>query len=357
MITIPLHDYPIYVGSCLTQIQEWTAGDRYSRVFVLVDSNTHQHCLPVLEPSLPAGRYSVIEIAAGEVHKNIDTCQQIWRTLMDLRADRSALIVNLGGGVLGDMGGFCASTFKRGMDFIQIPTTLLAQVDASIGGKLGIDFGHVKNSIGLFRNPQAVLADPVFFRTLPARELRSGFAEIIKHSLIASREQWGRIACITELESVDWPSLVAPSLEIKRDIVAEDPFEKGLRKALNFGHTVGHALESRALEGDAPLLHGEAIAAGMICEAYLSHQIQGLSKKALEQISQFLVRIYQPRGVEEEDFEYLVSLMQNDKKNRGSDINFSLLSAAGSVQVDHICSTERILDSMRYLNEWSANSK
>lgn len=350
MITISLHDYPIHVGSCLAQIQEWTAADRYSRIFVLVDSNTRQYCLPVLIPFLNADRYSVVEIAAGEVHKNIDTCQQIWTALIDLRADRSALVLNLGGGVLGDMGGFCASTYKRGVDFIQIPTTLLAQVDASTGGKLGIDFGQVKNSIGLFRNPQAVLADPVFFRTLPPRELRSGFAEIIKHSLIASRKQWEQILSISDLASVDWPTLVGPSLEIKRDIVANDPFEKGVRKALNFGHTIGHALESQALETADPLLHGEAIAAGMICEAYLSQQKLGLPQTELDQISRFLVRMYQPEAVAEEQFDHLLTLMQNDKKNRGLAINFSLLPTTGSVEVDQTCTPEQILESLRYLN-------
>jgi len=352
MITIPLHDYPIYVGSCLPQIQEWINEDRYSRIFVLVDGNTRTYCLPELRPYLPKDGYSVVEISPGETHKNINTCQHIWSALMELRADRSALILNVGGGVLGDMGGFCASTFKRGLDFIQIPTTLLAQVDASIGGKLGIDFGQVKNSIGLFRNPQAVFADPLFFRTLPPRELRSGFAEIIKHSLIASPEQWNRIETIHNLDSVDWPSLVAPSLEIKRDIVDQDPFEKGLRKALNFGHTVGHALESQALETETPLLHGEAIAAGMICEAYLSHKHLGLPKDVLEQISQFLTRIYQPQNVSEHTFDDLVALMQNDKKNRGTAINFSLLPEAGSVEVDQTCPTALIIESLQYLNEW-----
>jgi 3-dehydroquinate synthase len=350
MITIALHDYPIYVGSCLDRIREWAAADRYSQVFVFVDSNTRQYCLPVLEPFLDAGRYTVVEIAAGEAHKNINTCQQIWNTLMYFQMDRSALVLNLGGGVLGDMGGFCASTFKRGVDFIQIPTTLLAQVDASIGGKLGIDYGQVKNSIGLFRNPRAVLADPVFFQTLPPRELRSGFAEVIKHSLIASREQWEHIVSITDLATVDWPTLVAPSLEIKRDIVAKDPFEKGLRKALNFGHTIGHALESHALETADPLLHGEAIAAGMICEAFLSHQKLGLPEAELDQISQFLVRMYQPGVVAEEQFDHLIALMQNDKKNRGSAINFSLLPTIGSVEVDQTCTPGQILESLRYLH-------
>ncbi len=350
MITIALHDYPIYVGSCLDRIREWAAADRYSQVFVFVDSNTRQYCLPALEPFLDAGRYTVVEIAAGEAHKNINTCQQIWNTLMYFQMDRSALVLNLGGGVLGDMGGFCASTFKRGVDFIQIPTTLLAQVDASIGGKLGIDYGQVKNSIGLFRNPRAVLADPVFFQTLPPRELRSGFAEVIKHSLIASREQWEHIVSITDLATVDWPTLVAPSLEIKRDIVAKDPFEKGLRKALNFGHTIGHALESQALETTEPLLHGEAIAAGMICEAFLSQQKLGLPEAELDQISQFLVRMYQPGVVAEEQSDHLIALMQNDKKNRGSAINFSLLPSIGSVEVDQTCTREQILESLRYLH-------
>jgi 3-dehydroquinate synthase len=236
------------------------------------------------------------------------------------------------------------------MDFVQMPTTLLSQVDASIGGKLGVDFMQVKNSIGVFRNPQGVYIDPRFLQTLSLRELRSGFAEIIKHSLIADREQWETLCKITGLEEVDWPKLIIPSLRIKQRVVEIDPFERGLRKALNFGHTIGHAVEGYALETDTPLLHGEAIAVGMIAESYLSHQQLGLDQKELETITHFIRHIYQPVALNPDTFPELLALMSNDKKNESQAINFSLLPKPGSVEVNRIGSPEEIIRSLEYFN-------
>ncbi len=349
MRTIQLGTYTIYVGDFKAPLAELLAAKAYSSVFAIVDENTAQHCLPLLQSSIPAVK--IIQIPAGEVNKGLATCQIIWSSLMNQQADRNALVINLGGGVIGDMGGFSASTFKRGMDFIQIPTTLLSQVDASIGGKLGIDFMQIKNSIGLFKDPTAVLVDTGFLKTLPAAEIRSGFAEIIKHSLIADREQWNQIKMITDLNAIQWDDYVFPSLLIKQRIVEQDPYEKGIRKALNFGHTIGHAIEGLALEGSKPLLHGEAIAIGMICESWLSHHILGLPAGELEEISQFFLRIYDHYDLSDLPIEDLLNLMANDKKNIGKAINFSLLPAAGQVEINQTCSRELIVESLDYYQQ------
>lgn len=351
MNILALQDYNIYVGEFNGQLEKLLQEKNYSRLVVLVDENTRQHCWPLLEPVIRDQDYTIIEIPSGEQHKHLDTCRSVWQTMMENRADRRSLAINLGGGVIGDMGGFCAATFKRGMDFIQMPTTLLSQVDASIGGKLGIDFMQVKNSIGVFRNPQAVFIDPRFLKTLPVRELRSGFAEIIKHSLIADLEQWEQLRQITDLNKVDWPALIVPSLRIKQRIVEEDPFEHGIRKALNFGHTIGHAVEGYALETDKPLLHGEAIAVGMIAEAHLSFQKAGLSEAGLSKIVDFIRSIYEPRPVATEIYDELLSLMTNDKKNIGKAINFSLLPQCGDVVVNQTADSDEIAKSLTYFNE------
>ena len=351
MEILPLQDYNIYVGKFDQYLKQLLDERRYSRLVIIVDEHTKLHCWPLVEPVIGDYDFSLIEIDAGEIHKNIESCQKIWQTMMQSKADRGSLTINLGGGVIGDMGGFCASTFKRGMDFVQMPTTLLSQVDASIGGKLGIDYLQVKNSIGVFRNPQAVFIDPRFLQTLPLEEIRSGFAEIIKHSLIADVGQWEQLRQITDLREVDWPKLLVPSLKIKQHIVEVDPFEHGLRKALNFGHTIGHAVEGLALETDEPLLHGEAIAVGMIAEAFLSHQQLGLDETALDEITHFLQQIYLPKALDPATFPELLKLMSNDKKNSGRAINFSLLPKPGSVQVNQTSTSTEIVGSLTYFNQ------
>jgi len=268
--------------------------------------------------------------------------------MMAANADRNALFINLGGGVIGDMGGFCASTYKRGVDFIQIPTTLLSDVDSSIGGKLGIDFAEVKNSIGLFKNPEAVFIDPVFLKTLPIREIRSGLAEIIKHGLIADAALWQQIKNIEKLETVDWLEFLIPSLEIKKRIVLADPFERNIRKALNFGHTIGHAIESLALNSPEPLTHGEAIAAGMVCESYLSTQVTSLSTSEAEELSKFILKIYGKYSIKNEYFSTLLRLMKNDKKNKDGIINFTMLPKIGDSMIDQSCEEGMVQESLAY---------
>ncbi len=350
MTSIALSDYTIQIGGVWPVLNRLLTERQYSRIAILVDENTRRDCLPLLQEQVPFDDPLIIEIPAGETHKNINTCGIIWSSLMAADFNPKALVLNLGGGVIGDMGGFCASTFKRGIDFIQIPTTLLAQVDASIGGKLGIDFADIKNSVGLFCNPQAVLIEPAFLQTLSARERRSGFAEIIKHSLIADVAQWEAQKELTDLTDLDWAAIIPPSLGIKKRVVEADPFEQNIRKALNFGHTVGHAVESKALETDTPLLHGEAIAIGMICEAFLSHHLSTLAAADLEHISRFIIQHYGHHQQDPASFSQLIAIMKNDKKNEASEINCTLLKSPGQASINHDCSEALILESLVYYN-------
>lgn len=341
----------MHIGPLTADHFTWLRSCNFSGIAVLTDTHTQQHCLPLIQDQLAAFQPAYISVPAGEHYKTLATSQYIWEQLFRAGAGRNWCLLNLGGGVIGDMGGFCAGTFKRGMDFIQVPTTLLSQVDASVGGKLGIDFYGIKNSIGLFRDPRAVWADPRFLRTLPARELRSGFAEIIKHALIADRQQWEEMQSFTDLTQVQWAAWVARSVAIKQRIVKEDPHERGLRKALNFGHTIGHAVESYFLDTDAPLLHGEAIAIGMICETWLSARQLGLSEQDLNSVMDYLLRHYGypqlPVGIDQQ----LLSTMRQDKKNEDARINFSLLPALGQVTVNQTATEDEIMAALAYYRE------
>ena len=304
----------------------------YTKIQVIVDENTFKYCYQTIRPFL--GKHSLVKIKSGESHKNLDTCHKIWQAMTDNELDRHSLVINLGGGVIGDMGGFCASTYKRGIDFIQIPTTLLAQVDASVGGKLGIDFQGLKNHIGVFQIPNAVLIDADFLRTLSYNESRSGFAEIIKHCLIMDGKKWEEIRR-KDFEGQNFTDLIAHSVAIKQQIVAEDPMEKGLRKILNFGHTLGHAIETYFLgKPKLHLLHGEAIAAGMICEAFLSFKRGMIDQKTLENIEEFIFSVYGKATIKDTDIESIIALTSQDKKNKGKEIRFSLLEGAGKCGYD-----------------------
>ena len=350
MSTIKLDDYQIHIGTFWESLRDYLKNGNYNQVFILVDEHTRTDCLPFLEKEIASIPYTVIEIKSGETNKNISTCTQIWEKMMSQGGGRRDLTINLGGGVIGDMGGFSASTFKRGMDFIQMPTTLLSQVDASVGGKLGIDFGEIKNSIGLFKNPLAVMIWPEFLKTLSTRELRSGFAEVIKHSLIASADQWKELQEIARLEVPQAINFLEKSILIKKNIVESDPFEQGLRKVLNFGHTIGHALESHALTTKNPLLHGEAIAAGMICESYLSLE-KGLSETDLEQITQFLLKHYGKFDFERDIYPKLLKLMQQDKKNETTEINFTMLKSPGEALFNQFSVESEIIASLEYYRQ------
>jgi 3-dehydroquinate synthase len=325
---------------------------QYSSVWVIVDQNTYVNCYPKIQDVISSDR--VIHIQAGEEAKNLNTCQVIWKQMTDAALDRKALIINLGGGVIGDMGGFCASTYKRGIDFIQIPTTLLSQVDASVGGKLGIDFTDsdnnvFKNHIGVFNIPVAVIIDPTFLDTLDLRELRSGFAEIIKHCLIADKSKWNEIKQITDLSQFNWMELAKHSIAIKEKITIEDPHEKGLRKILNFGHTIGHAIESYFLFVPGKrLLHGEAIAAGMICESWLSVQKGFITIEEHTEIEQYILSIYGKTSITNEEIESIVPLTIQDKKNEKGAIQFSLLEKVGKANFNISLTKDEINASLHY---------
>jgi 3-dehydroquinate synthase len=327
----------------------------YSSACILVDENTWKHCLPKLD--IASQHIPVIKIKSGEIHKTLETCSYIWRELTALQLDRKALLVNLGGGVIGDMGGFCAATYKRGIDFIQIPTTLLSQVDASVGGKLGIDFMDLKNHIGVFKDPKAVLITTDFLETLKKEELRSGFAEVLKHCLIQDKSKWEEIKD-APFDTLDWQDLVRHSVSIKSRITNEDPLETGLRKILNFGHTVGHAIESYFLNIPGKrLLHGEAIAAGMVCESYIAAQKKFITAEELNEISSCILNIYGKVEIFDFDLEKILPLTLQDKKNDNKVIQCSLLEKVGKGNYNIPVSLKDIRESILYYNLHHAGSE
>lgn len=323
----------------------------YSSVFILADNNTHTLCLPQLIKYVPAlQKAEVLCIKTGEKEKNIENCLYIWRKLSRWRADRNSLLINLGGGVITDIGGFAASVFKRGIAFINIPTTLLAMADASVGGKTGIDLDDIKNEIGLFRYPEMVIIDEHYLKSLPERELKSGMAEILKHGLIADEKLWQEMRKQSGGGSASWNEAIRASNIIKSHVVTKDPYEqKGLRKILNFGHTIGHGIESHFLGTRTPLLHGEAIALGMVCEAWLSQKINGLPKSQYEEIAQSLLSIYPLKEIDESASEKIVMHLRNDKKNFKEKIRFALLSKIGACTYDHEISVDLIKESFKVL--------
>ena len=346
MNKISLNDYEIIFDDSLESVKDFMSAANYSSVFVLVDENTKLHCLPVLDKVISS--YTVIETKSGEANKNMATCEIIWQQLIENNADRKTLFVNLGGGVIGDMGGFAASCYKRGVDFINIPTTLLSQVDSSIGGKLGIDFKYGKNLIGLFRNPKAVFISPVFFNTLQQRQFINGWAEIFKHGLIQDQHQWQQYKEMDVLHT-DINDIVFHSLQIKKAVVEADPFEKGLRKILNFGHTIGHAIETYSLENEKDsLLHGEAIVIGMICKAYLSVKKSGLTESELEEIKTVLLKHFPKHDITSFDTDKLLSIMSIDKKNEGDTILAALLPEIGKCEYDMVLTKEDVKESLAF---------
>jgi 3-dehydroquinate synthase len=353
MEAIKNNDHFIYFENGLSALNDILNAKKYSKVFVFADSTTAEVCIPVFRDFLPAlENFDIIETDPGEENKNIDFCIGIWKTLLDFEADRKCLMINLGGGVITDMGGFVASTYKRGIDFVNIPTTLLSQVDASVGGKTGIDIDNIKNMVGTFALPQAVFIENIFLNTLSQRELRSGFAEMIKHGLIADANYYN------ELKKLDYTKVGAEaiyhSVKIKNEVVLADPFEKGLRKILNFGHTIGHAVEGYALLNDKkPLTHGEAIAIGMITEAYLSAKYCNLTQDELTEISTYILSLYPKYHIKEKSFNQLLKLMQSDKKNEDGIIMFSLLDQIGKCEFNCKVTEEDIINSLNYYNSLS----
>lgn len=318
--------------------------------FILVDENTHQNCLPQLITNVEALiSAEIIEIDSGEENKTLETCIQLWEALTELGADRHSVLINLGGGVITDMGGFVAATYKRGIRFYNIPTTLLAQVDASTGSKTGVDLGGLKNQVGVFADPQAVYINPGFLRTLPNEQLQSGFGEIIKHALIADKSYWTLIKKAFYYEVENWGNLIKPSLNIKSSIVIKDPTERGPRKLLNFGHTIGHALETYALENKRPLLHGQAVALGMLAEAWLSTQLTGLSEDEFNEIQIVILSNFDIFQFEESNFERIIELMGHDKKNVSGQVRLTFLNQIGKGVYDISCDEGLLREALKHL--------
>ncbi|GHB68795.1 3-dehydroquinate synthase [Persicitalea jodogahamensis] len=340
-------DNSVHINPIISSLESLLENKDYSKIIVIADTNTRKFCYNRFKSNLP--KHSVVSVPVGEAHKTLATCEQIWEAMTRAELDRHALVINVGGGVIGDMGGFCAATYKRGIDFIQVPTTLLAQVDASVGGKLGIDFQGFKNHLGVFQLPIRVLIDPVFLETLPERELRSGFAEVVKHCLIADVEKWHEIR-ERDLERQNWPDLIAHSVAIKQAIVAQDPTEKGLRKILNFGHTLGHAVETLFLAKTPKerLMHGEAIAAGMVMESYLAYQKKMIDRQTLEQVEEFMFSVFGKTAIQTDEVETIISLTRQDKKNRGNEVRFSLLNAAGNCAYDVAVAPAEMRKALQY---------
>ena len=351
MLPIQSNGYSVFFDTDLRELKNIVQGSNYTKVFFLTDTNTSEHCLPVINKYFPElVEYDIIEVDPGEENKNIDYCIGVWQNLLDFGADRNSLLINLGGGVITDMGGFAASTFKRGIDFIQIPTTLLSQVDASVGGKTGIDLGSLKNIVGTFAQPKAVFISTEFLKSLDKRQLVSGFAEIVKHGFIADREYLNKLKGILP---EDVPSeIVYHSVEIKNHVVTTDPFEKGLRKTLNFGHTIGHAVESYSLQNDKnPLLHGEAIAVGMICEGYLSNKYNTLSNDGLKELIEIIRSIFPDYKFSADTYSAIMEFMKNDKKNTSGKIGFALLKQLGECDYNNYIEEDKIIESLDFYNK------
>lgn len=355
MHTIQAEGYNVFVGKfVLDELQQFIE-ERYAgcSLFVVVDDNTRKHCLPVLLDGVPALSVAkVIEIQSGEEYKTLDTCQHVWTQLFEGQANRNSVVVNLGGGVIGDLGGFCAATFKRGIRFLNVPTTLLSQVDASVGGKLGVDFNHLKNQIGVFKNPEAVFVNTGLLSTLSPRQIVSGYAEVLKHALIRDAQIWSELETQDLSAPAELSEMVWKSVQVKNQVVLEDPQEKGLRKLLNFGHTIGHAVETWSLKNDAkPLLHGEAIAIGMIAESYIAMDQIGFSKADMEAMVGQINKHFPLSKVNPASFDELVALMKTDKKNEDAAINFTLLRAIGNGDVNFTAEPSAIIDALNRYNQ------
>ena len=308
----------------------------YSSLFLLVDTHTQEFCLPGFMSQTGLTQLEVLVMEAGEEHKTLQTCENLWNQLSERGADRNSALINLGGGVVTDLGGFVACTFKRGIDFYNLPTTLLAMVDASVGGKTGIDLGALKNQIGIIEEPKQVLIDSQWLQTLPQKELRSGFAEMLKHGLISNKDYWEQLKSLPKLEADTLAEFIKPSVAIKKQVVLEDPRERHLRKILNFGHTLGHAIESYYLTHPEKkrLLHGEAIAIGMVMEAYLGVSCCSFSNVAAEEIKKTFAQFYPPVEIDAQDREGILELLRHDKKNKAGRVNFVLLKSIGVPEID-----------------------
>lgn len=338
-----------FLDQDFSQLNFFLQQSKPSKLFILVDENTHEYCLPTvlgnLETEIP---FEIIEIEAGEELKTIETATQLWEILSEFEADRKSLMLNLGGGVITDLGGFVASTYKRGIPFINVPTTLLGMCDASIGGKTGIDHQFLKNIVGTFAEPQQIFVYPDFLRTLPFVELRSGFAEMMKHGLIADEKHWKDLSSIENLNPESIYPFIETSMKIKQNVVEIDFKEQNIRKTLNFGHTIGHAVESLFLQSNQLIPHGEAVALGMICETHLSCLENLINAETEEEIIKKIRKFYPFIPINAFSTEQLLALMKNDKKNSDGKISFALIDKIGNCQFDCAVSGENIISALHF---------
>ncbi len=339
----------IFTVSPWEKLDNFINDTQYSSVFLLCDANTSMHCLPYFKEKMPGLNFEVTTIPAGELIKNLETCQYIWTQWLEAGIDRNSLVICLGGGVVSDIGGFCASSIIRGVDCIYVPTSLMAMADASIGGKTGINFNLFKNQVGTFTMPKAIVIDVHFLKTLPERQLKNGYVEIIKHSLIQSPPYF------QDLTNLSWPlqesellEYMKKSIRTKTDIIEQDFTEIGIRKSLNFGHTIGHAIESFFLEKDLDILHGEAVAAGIICESYISSVLFKWRPHTFESIQTFMKPFKGTLRLSEADYPEVVAKMELDKKRKNRNVYFSLLDAPGKPKTDQKVPDDLILKSLEY---------
>lgn len=325
----------------------------HDKIFILTDQTTHDMCLPKLQNFLCLKGAQSIVIKAGDTNKTLDSLAEVWTALSQGGVTRHSLMINLGGGMVTDLGGFAASTFKRGIDFINIPTTLLAMVDASVGGKTGINFGGLKNEIGVFSDSKFVIINTQFLDTLDHDNICSGYAEMLKHGLISDNKHWAELVGfnLAQPDLAQLQRMVAESIKVKERIVTEDPHEHGIRKALNLGHTVGHALESFAMKHGRPVLHGYAVAYGMVCELYLSARKTGFPTDKMHQTVRFILDHYGRLPYTCDDYPELLELMRHDKKNTSGIINFTLLGGIGDIRINQTATKEEIEEALDFLRE------
>jgi len=354
-----MHNDPAYNASIIVtselenELGKILSGYPEDKLFLVTEKKCNLFCVPLISQTPGFKHFKKVVVPSGEENKKLSSVQKIWSYLSQHGADRKSLVVNLGGGMLTDLGSFAASTMKRGMDFVNIPTTLLSQVDASVGGKTGFNFNGLKNEIGVINQPHKVLIDTRFLRTIDYQNFISGYAEMIKHGLIASPEHLEEVRNF-DLKNIDYDSLrgiIARSVAIKDSFVFQDPNERNIRKALNFGHTVGHAFESFALESSSPILHGYAVAYGMIAELYLSYKVCNLSAAILSDLSNWLIAVYGKYKIEESQYEAYYKLMTHDKKNEGARINFTLIPSIGQVSINQNCGKALIFEALDYYKQ------
>jgi 3-dehydroquinate synthase len=349
MTVIKAKAYDVTVTTSLQPLSDFLKNEKYSSVYILCDSNTLRYCLPKLLKDCPSlSKAQLLKIKSGERNKSLVSCTKVWKSFIETNADRKALLINLGGGVVTDLGGFAASVYKRGIQFINVPTSLMAMADASIGGKNGIDFYNLKNSLGTFTQPKAVFICTEFLNTLPKTEFKNGCAEMFKMALITDERYWQQLKSITASVS---ESQLIKCIQLKNKIVLKDPFDEGLRKVLNFGHSVGHAIEAVLLTKKLPVLHGMAVFAGMFIESHIALQKRWITKASFTEITSTLEQFIEMPDLNFINEEELIANIKNDKKNKNGLLLFALINAIGKSTYDVPVSHTQITKAITFYNQ------